>query len=157
MALAWIGGSRFPRVKDRSFSPKLYKPIQDEFTVVSAQYDLGNPFLQKDREEAGIPKIDDTSSGEDLHDQAALFLAVDAVVTVQQTAVHVAGAVGAPCYALIGEKPHWRYGIEGDSLPFYSSVKLYRKKGEWSEVVQRVLEDLRANHGRIQRAEQATA
>ena len=98
--------------------------------------------MEKERIRSGLQKINDESCGGDLHDQAALFKAVDAVVTVQQTAVHVAGGVGTKTLALIGTHPHWRYGIKGDVMPFYSSVRLLRKKTEWSEVVGRALKIL---------------
>jgi tetratricopeptide (TPR) repeat protein len=156
VALTWIGGTKQTRVEDRSVSIKDLQPIRDAFTCVSAQY-LAHPMVEQERLEADLPKIDEASSGEDLHEQAALFLAVDAVVTVQQTAVHVAGSVGAPCYALIGSMPHWRYGIEGSDMPWYSTVKLYRNQSDWSEVVQRVLRDLHASHGRIQRTAEVAA
>lgn len=142
LALAWFGGTKNTRASDRSFSLSQLKPIRDRYTCVSGQYEDGNPYIGQEREGNGLVKINDACIGGDLHDQAALFKAVDAVVTVQQTAVHVAGSVGAKCYAMIGEHPHWRYGLEGDTLPFYSSVSLYRRKGGWDEVVSRVAEAL---------------
>jgi tetratricopeptide (TPR) repeat protein len=143
VALTWMGGMKATRVEDRSMNLELLRPVMETFTCVSAQYDTTNPIVEQDRAAAGLAKIDDTSIGGDLADQAALFAAVDAVVTVQQTAVHVAGAVGTPCYALIGSHPHWRYGVSGDSLPWYPSVRLFRQKDTWERVVARVLTTLK--------------
>lgn len=143
VALTWMGGMKATRVEDRSMNLELLRPVMDAFTCVSAQYDSTNPIVEHDRASAGLAKIDDTSIGGDLVDQAALFAAVDAVVTVQQTAVHVAGAVGARCYALIGSSPHWRYGVSGDSLPWYPSVQLFRQKDTWERVVARALTTLK--------------
>jgi tetratricopeptide (TPR) repeat protein len=149
VALTWIGGTKATRVEDRSVQVKDLKPLMDAFTCVSAQYSDTNPLVDPEREAAGLPKINDECLGTDLHEQAALFCAVDAVVTVQQTAVHVAGAVGAKCHALIGTHPHWRYGVEGEDLPFYSTVKLHRKKTDWNEVIERILNELRADFSRV--------
>lgn len=141
IAVAWLGGTKETRVLSRCVTLKDLEPILSRYTCVSAQYTHPEtkPDVEKDRIAAGLKKINDESCGEDLHDQAALFKAVDAVVTVQQTAVHVAGGVGAKTFALIGKNPHWRYGVEGDSMPFYSSVRLFRKQTEWPEVVERIL------------------
>jgi hypothetical protein len=156
IALTWHGGTKATRVEDRTLGLDVLKPIMDAFTCVSAQY-AANPIVEQQRKEAGLFKINEESAGEDMHDQAALFKAVDAVVTVQQTAVHVAGGVGAKTFALIGDRPHWRYGISGDFMPFYSSVKLLRKKTDWAEVVQRTLKELHADFGSVQRTKQGIA
>jgi hypothetical protein len=157
VALTWVGGTKMTRVEDRSIGLDTLRPILKAFTCVSAQYHDSNPIVEEQRKAAGLAKITDESAGMDLHDQAALFKAVDAVVTVQQTVVHVAGAVGAKTWALIGDRPHWRYGLTSDSLPFYSSVRLLRKKTDWPEVVSRALKELHAHFRSVQSAEQATA
>lgn len=139
VALTWMGGMKATRVEDRSMRIEHLAPIMGAFTCVSAQYCSTNPMIEQDRLAVGLPKIDETSAGEDLADQAALFAAVDAVVTVQQTAVHVAGAVGARTLAIIGSNPHWRYGVSGDTLPWYPTVELFRAQDGWDEAVARVL------------------
>ncbi len=155
IAIAWHGGTRFTRVQDRSVRLEQLAPILGRFTCVSAQYEHTNPLITEARERHGLVKLDDECLGRDIAAQAALFKAVDAVVTVQQTAVHVAGSVGAKTFALIGSQPHWRYGLAGD-LPWYKSVKLYRQKTDWEEVIGRVEKDI-ANQFRVQRAKSTDA
>ena len=157
VAVTWVGGTKMTRVEDRSMGIETLNPILREFTCVSAQYAGNNPIVEEQRKASFLPMVNVESTGEDLHDQAALFKAVDAVVTVQQTAVHVAGSVGAQTWALIGEKPHWRYGISGDRLPFYSSVRLLRKSDDWGGLVQTAVEGLRAHFGSVQGTKQAAA
>lgn len=157
IALTWVGGMKATRVEQRSITLDLLKPITERFTCVSAQYSDTNPVIEQERAAFGLPKVNDESTGLDMLEQAALFKAVDAVVTVQQTAVHVAGSVGAPCYALIPSNPHWRYGIEGDRLPWYSSVRLFRNETNWPDVVGRILEALDADFGSVQRAKREAA
>lgn len=137
LALAWFGGSKRTRVEDRSMVPGNLAPLL-RYTCVSGQYEHTNPEVRKQRESIGLVALDGDCLGRDIAAQAALFQAVDAVVTVQQTAVHVAGAVGIKTYAMIGSRPHWRYGLKGD-MPWYQSVRLFRNTGnDWSEVVKRV-------------------
>jgi lysozyme family protein len=110
---------------------------------VSAQYEAGNPYIGEDRVRLGVTKLDDASTSDDMHAQAALCQAVDFVVTCQQTLVHVAGAVGAKTLVAVNSKPHWRYHMSGQ-MPWYKSVSLYRQKvaGEWQPVLKRIADDL---------------
>lgn len=156
VALTWLGGNKVTRALNRSISIAEMQPILKRFTCVSAQYSHPQtyPYVEEDRKRVGLPKINDAACGDDLHEQAALFKAVDAVVTVQQTAVHVAGGVGAKTFALIGDKPHWRYRVEGDEMAFYNSVRLFRKKTDWPEAIERVCDALERE---LSRTEPATA
>lgn len=143
VALTWLGGIKATRVEHRSMNLADLKPIRDAFTCVSAQYNDRNPFIDQEAAKHGLQKVDDASAGGDLAEQAALFKAVDAVVTVQQTAVHVAGAVGTPTFALIAHNPQWRYLTEGSRMPWYDSVTLFRKPEEGAWPVEDVLKALR--------------
>lgn len=76
----------------------------------------------------------------DLAEQAAFLTACDALVSVPQTALHIAGAVGAKVLAAISDKPAWRYGLTG-SMPWYSdNVTLFRMaKGDgWGPVMDKI-------------------
>lgn len=73
--------------------------------------------------------------------QAAQICALDAVVSVDNTTVHLAGALGVPTYALIQLNPNWRWGMnEGQSL-WYKSVQLFRNREllNWQETLDRVV------------------
>jgi hypothetical protein len=61
-----------------------------------------------------------------------------------QTSVnHLAGAMGVPVWTMIPKVSQWRYGEEGDSIPWYCSMKLYRQTDKWP--VQRIADDLRTH------------
>lgn len=68
----------------------------------------------------------------DLEDTLALISRMDCVVTVCTTVVYLAGALGVPCYVWVPEFCGYRYHSEGDSFPWYNSVKLFR--GEMEEI-----------------------
>jgi hypothetical protein len=70
---------------------------------------------------------------------------LDLVISVCTSVVHLAGALGVPCWCLTPNKPAWRYGIKGDQMPWYSSVKLYRQTGDdWDDVFSKLYDDLTA-------------
>jgi tetratricopeptide (TPR) repeat protein len=151
VALTWVGGVKKTRVEDRSIPLALYRPILNKYTCVSAQYTIhAAEEIEYEREKAGLAKIDAASCGDDMHAQAALFAACDAVVTVCQTAVHVAGSIGVPAFVLVPSRPSWRYGIEGEDLPWYNSVRLFRQGAAdtWLQVITRVEDALERQFSR---------
>lgn len=75
----------------------------------------------------------------DLDDIAALTCALDAVVTVCATQAHLSGALGQPTAVLVPANPSWRYGAEGETMPWYPSLILLRQheSGAWRDVLDR--------------------
>ncbi|HSF95755.1 MAG TPA: tetratricopeptide repeat protein [Thermohalobaculum sp.] len=77
---------------------------------------------------------------------AAVIGKLDLVISVDTAQVHLAGALGKPAWLLLSEVPDWRWGLEGDTTPWYESLRLYRAagRGVWQPVIDRMADDLRA-------------
>ncbi len=77
---------------------------------------------------------------DDLEETAALIAALDLVVSVDNTIVHLAGAIGKPCWALLTNMPDWRYGVATKTMLWYPSLRLFRqvRGGDWGPVVNAV-------------------
>jgi tetratricopeptide (TPR) repeat protein len=87
----------------------------------------------------------------DFQDFADLIENLDLVISVQNATVHLAGAMGKACIALLPQNPEWRYMSKGSSLPWYGSVRLIRqaRPRDWDPVVSEALDvvrDLVAKH-----------
>lgn len=67
----------------------------------------------------------------DYDDTAALVSQLDEVVTVTATVAHLAGSMGVKCKVLVPSRPQWRYGAEGDTIPWYQSMTLLRQTDHW--------------------------
>jgi hypothetical protein len=82
----------------------------------------------------------------DLDEAAALFAAVDVVITVANTNAHLAGALGLPAWVLLSESPDWRWLRAGDRSPWYPSMLLFRAEGapRWTSTVARLAQRLAA-------------
>ncbi len=80
----------------------------------------------------------------DFQELAGLTANLDLVISVQTAAVHLAGAIGVECLTLVPRNPEWRYMAEGETLPWYGSVRLFRQReaGRWDEAVGAVAADL---------------
>jgi hypothetical protein len=54
--------------------------------------------------------------------------------------VHLGGALGNPDRVLVPAVPEWRYLVQGERLPWYPSVRLFRQNapGAWQSVIENV-------------------
>jgi tetratricopeptide (TPR) repeat protein len=135
IGLSWYGGLKKTHTHLRNVHPDMWKRFT-QYNCTSLQY--GDTRVGA--EMIGIP--DWQPEEDDIDDRAALIAACDLVISVCNTTIHMAGALGVPCWVLVPDRPAWRYGLSGDSMPWYKSVKLYRKKEEWESVFNQVEKDL---------------
>lgn len=79
--------------------------------------------------------LEDVDPLRDMDSFAALVVALDAVVSVDNSTVHLAGALGVPTSVLLGRESDWRWGIDGVANPWYRSVMRFRQNAtdDWSE------------------------
>jgi ADP-heptose:LPS heptosyltransferase len=73
---------------------------------------------------------------------------LDLVICIHTSVNHLAGALGVPAWVLVPTHSQWRYGTEGDSIPWYKSLKLIRQKsnGDWSGPINKVVKELGKAH-----------
>jgi hypothetical protein len=79
------------------------------------------------------------------YDRTASFVAsLDLVITVCTTVHHLGGALGVPTWTLVPSRPSWRYRRDGDRLPWYDSVRLFRQErdGDWAGPIDRIAREL---------------
>lgn len=77
-----------------------------------------------------------------LADTAALIEQMDLVITVDTSAVHVAGAIGHPTWLMLPHRYEWRWSLEGESNHWYDSVRVIRQpsNGDWDSVLDEVFD-----------------
>ncbi len=75
----------------------------------------------------------------DLDGLAALIGACDLVVSIDNSTVHMAGAIGKPTWVLLPKVPEWRWMLDRADSPWYPSVRLWRQaeRGRWADVLAR--------------------
>lgn len=73
-------------------------------------------------------------------DTAAIMAQLDLVVSSDTATVHLAGALGRPIWTLLSATPDWRWGLGGESTPWYPAMRLLRqpKLGDWDAVAARL-------------------
>ena len=70
--------------------------------------------------------------------------ALDLIITVCTSIVHLAGALGRPVWVLAPAVPEWRYGNAGEKMPWYPAARLFRQPpgGAWRGVIESVKREL---------------
>ncbi|XWZ94594.1 tetratricopeptide repeat protein (plasmid) [Azospirillum sp. B2RO_4] len=82
----------------------------------------------------------------DIDGLAALIAAMDLVVSVDNSTVHLAGGLGRPAWALLPHAAEWRWMQGRSDTVWYPSVRLFRQRapGDWDGVLREVGEALAA-------------
>lgn len=146
IGIAWRGGRLENNAERRSIPLEAYLPIlEQDATWISLEYRDPSAEIEAFEERHGI-KIHHwkrAAQSKDYDEPAALISELDLVISVQTAAVHLSGALGKECWVLVPSKPHWRYGMSGDRMPWYESVKLYRQKTDWGGIIKHVSGELR--------------
>jgi len=93
---------------------------------------------------AGMAVVDHRAQLTDFCDTAALALCLDAVVSVDTSVAHLAGALGVPLHVLLPASPEWRWLLDRSDSPWYPGARLYRQSrpGDWSAAVAQLAGDL---------------
>jgi len=71
----------------------------------------------------------------DFAETAAALQQVDILVTIDTAVAHLAGALGVTTYVLLLYTSDWRWFDQGDTSPWYPSMRLFRqrKPNQWDE------------------------
>lgn len=131
--LAWHGGTKETHQEVRNAPIEMWKALIENTpgTFVSLQYGDHGP---DQAEYLGIPHW--RKGVGDLDEFAAITKALDGVVTVLQTALHFAGAIGTPCVVLCSEWHAWPFHGEGKDMMWYGDhLQLIRQRdNDWVPV-----------------------
>ena len=145
VGIAWTGGLKSTGKDRRSLDLDDLLPIlRQDATFISLQY-KDAPEVDELELVHGI-KVHHWKHAvqtDDYDDTAALVAELDLVISVTSGVIHLCGALGKECWVLTPKAPMWRYGLFGDKMPWYDSVKLYRQTGKWVDVIAQVAKDLR--------------
>lgn len=105
---------------------------------------IGEAAAEASSAPPGLMLHDWTGEIADFADTAALIAALDLVIGVDTSVVHLAGALGKPVWLLNRFDACWRWLRDRDDSPWYPSLRQFRQPalGDWDGVVARLAEAL---------------
>lgn len=147
IGISWRGGLVTTRTRQRSMELSLLTNVlkNNKYQFVNIQHGEIRNELNFIAQELGIEVI--TPKAEEINEidsLAALIKSLDVVLTVQNTNVHISGAIGKKCIVMLPSTPEWRYGLREKTMPWYKDVKLLRQdqKDNWMPVIDRASDEL---------------
>jgi hypothetical protein len=149
IGIGWRGGIWKTAAKFRQLDLETLLPVLKSVDAhfVSLQYKkAGNEIAEfkKKHPEIDIVEYTHGTLTNDYDDTVAMIAAMDMVITMQTTTVHVAGGLGVPCWVFVPKTSQWRYGQEGEDFPWAKSVRILRQTKEfyWDDVMEKTGEEL---------------
>ena len=151
IALHWQGnpnheGSLYSRGRSMAFSDWLPLKHVKNLEFVSIQKGPGSEQLKLDQGLNFVKGQAEVSETMEFCDTAAILKNCDLLLSADSGVVHLAGALGVPAWVALRWIPEWRWGLEGCTTPWYSSLRLFRQteNGNWQGVVEAMVEKLRS-------------
>jgi tetratricopeptide (TPR) repeat protein len=146
VGFSWRGGKDPDIQRRRSTSPADWIPLLSipRVTFVDLQYGVcpaDRDALLCHKDVVGFKEVDPLR---DLDEFAALMSACDLVISVDNSTVHLAGAMGLCVWTLLPFASDWRWMMSARETPWYPSMQLYRQQsaGDWNPVFCQLAADL---------------
>jgi len=146
VGISWQGGTIVEH-KKRSMTLASWKDILAcDCVFINLQYGDHESEITTFEKKHGIKIHDweDSDSLKELDDFSAQISALDLVISVGNTNVHLAGSLNVPAWCLIPEVPSWRWLFSGETCIWYPSVYIYRQSDlhDWAPVLKKIRFDL---------------
>jgi hypothetical protein len=153
IGIAWAGNPQHPGDRTRSCKLEYFKKLQDipNVKLFSLQKETSPRKYMGEQKEIdltanceGMGVVDLSAFINNFEDTASFINAMDLVISVDTSILHLAGALGKKTWALIPYNPDWRWGIESDTTQWYQNMKLYRQgnSSDWNDVFAKIVGDL---------------
>jgi tetratricopeptide (TPR) repeat protein len=146
IALAWSGSAIHVNDRNRSLALAGLDLLLGVAGVnfISVQRDLRSDDQELIQHDQRIVHVG--SELADFDDTAAVLALADVTVCVDTSVAHLAAAIGRPTWIMLPFAPDWRWGLTGESSPWYPAARLFRQNapGDWDGVIARVRDELAA-------------
>lgn len=146
IGISWKGGTKSTNKSARYIPLDLLKELLSlDADFVSLQYNKGMASEIDEYCKANNVVIHHWQDVVDDYDEtAALVSNLDLIISVPQSVVHLAGALGKTTWQLCPKKALWQMGVYGEDMPWYSCVRNFWQGDDhkWEPVIQQVKEEL---------------
>ena len=144
VGLVWAGNPTHLRDRFRSLALAQLAPLAGVPGVRFFSLQKGQGAQDAAKPPAGFALDDLGPELADFRDTAAAIAALDLVISVDTSVAHLAGALGRPVWMLVPRPADWRWLEEGESSPWYPTMRLFRQRtrDDWADVIERVRDAL---------------
>jgi hypothetical protein len=153
IGVAWSAGNFIP---ERSLSPRFLKRllqiIKDEWPGAIFSLQRGPAVELLDEADRRIFQAGAEAPAL-IQDTAAWIAEMDLVISVDTMVAHLSGSLRRPTWILLRQDCDWRWMLDREDSPWYSTARLFRQdhEGDWESVlekVQRAIQERERNKAR---------
>ena len=140
--LVWGGNPKHELNYSRSMPPHFWEPIVSQKDVAFYSLQKG-PAAEYQFPWGRVVNLDPDLT--DFTETAAAIDNLDLVIGVDTSVIHIAAALGKPAWVLVPQPPDWRWGVSGETTPWYPTVRIFRQDSQqnWPSVAAKAAEALR--------------
>ncbi len=146
VGLVWAGNPHHFNDRNRSMAAAHLRPLMDLRNIAFVGLQLGDARAQFGGLFGRAPLVNVGTEIRGFGDTMALLDALDLLIAVDTSVVHLAGAMGRPAWAMLPHFADWRW-LEGrHTSPWYPTLRLFRQDApdDWAGVVERIAAELAA-------------
>ena len=162
IGISWFGGRDKQKTR-RSTSLNSWVKLCSAFKARAEFYSLQYNVSKEDKKQLnsmGIIVIEEIDPMKNMDQFASFMAGLDLVISVDNSTVHLAGALGVPCWVLLPKLHEWRWSYQGSESIWYDSLYLFKNTHdrEWEQVMDCITEKMKTytqstwNHGEAARA-----
>jgi len=144
IGLSWKGGTAATNMNARKIKLNQLLPLFDiDADFISLQYHPDSEeYVKNFNEKYGKNLIHWSDTLADYDETAGLVRNIDLIISVPQSVVHLAGALGVDTLQLCPRRALWQMGPYGEEMPWYSCVKnIWQDETEtWEPVINQAKE-----------------
>lgn len=128
IGIVWAGSAKHGSDKYRSCNLAAFAALADVPNVQWISLQKGPPERQLvELSTAGMNILDLSYDLTDYAATAAAISALDLVISVDTSVVHLAGALGKPVWTLLGFETYWLWQTRQATTPWYPTMRLFRQ------------------------------
>lgn len=141
IGVAWTGRGDHPRRDLRDYPVRALAQALSGSGAQLYSLQLG---AEETSRAAGL--IDLTADLTSIDETAGLLANLDLIISNDGMLAHLAGALGRPTWTLVDICPHYTWGLEGSTSPWYPLSRVFRQKlfKKWTSVFDEVRDAVRA-------------
>ena len=146
VGLAWAGNPSHINDRNRSIAFSRLAPLLSTpgISFVGLQRDLREGEREQIASSQNMLSLGPEFG--DLSDCSGVTSSLDLVISVDTAVAHLAAAMGRPTWLLVPFWPDWRWGLSGETSPWYPQARLFRQAADadWDPVLERIRAEIAA-------------
>jgi len=125
VGLIWAGNPNYAYDKLRSRRLAEFAPLLRHNRARFYSLQVGTPRAEITETHSAMEDLADGLT--DFNETAAALTQLDLLISTDTGTLNLAGALNCKAWAILPPNPCWRWRIEGESTPFYPSIRIFRR------------------------------